>query len=131
MILQQIEHHGIKIETIIACGGLAHNNPLLMQIYADITRRSILVSSSSQTCALGAAIAASVVAKLHPNVGAAQKQMCGTMITQFLPDERAARTYDALFELYRPLHDGFGDQGGAPVSLHHIMKQLHQIKWHP
>ena len=40
-------------------GGIAEKNPLLMQIYADVTGCSMLVAGSSQACALGAAVASS------------------------------------------------------------------------
>ena len=38
-----------------------------MQIYADVTGRPMKVSRSAQTCALGSAIAAAVVAGAHKN----------------------------------------------------------------
>ena len=44
----------MPIERVVCSGGIAEKNPLLMQIYADVTGRAMLVAGSSQTCALGA-----------------------------------------------------------------------------
>ena len=38
-----------------------------MQIYADVTGCIMQVAGSSQTCALGSAIAAAVLARAHPD----------------------------------------------------------------
>jgi len=36
----------------VCAGGIAEKNPLLMQIYADVTGCTMLVAGSSQACAL-------------------------------------------------------------------------------
>jgi L-ribulokinase len=59
-IINRFEEYGVKVEQIINCGGIAEKNPLVMQIYADVTGRPMKVSRSAQTCALGAAIAGAV-----------------------------------------------------------------------
>ena len=128
MILERIEHYGIAIDTIIACGGLASNNPMLMQIYADITGRHIHVSKSSQTCALGSAIAASVVAGLHTDIRSAQSSMCPKVETKYSPDASASQTYDLLYELYVKVHDNFGGHQKQPASLNELMKSLQRLK---
>ena len=61
-IINRFEEYGVKVEQIVNCGGIAEKNPLVMQIYADVTGRPIKISRSAQTCALGAAIAGAVVA---------------------------------------------------------------------
>ncbi|MEZ8221504.1 ribulokinase, partial [Candidatus Fervidibacteria bacterium JGI MDM2 JNZ-1-D12] len=62
VIMERFEEYGVKINRIIACGGIPEKNPLVMQIYADVLNRTIEIARSSQTCALGAAIAGAVVA---------------------------------------------------------------------
>jgi L-ribulokinase len=128
MILERIERYGIVVDTIIACGGLASNNPMLMQIYADITGRNIQVSKSSQTCALGSAIAASVAAKIHPDIGTAQSKMCQQAQKQYSPASMAADVYDSLYVLYVKLHDHFGGNQEPTSSLSDLMKSLQHIK---
>ena len=56
---------GIRIDAVIAIGGVARKNPFVMQIVADVLNVPIRVASSDQTCALGSAMAASVVAGVH------------------------------------------------------------------
>ena len=61
-ILDRLEEYGVGVERIVNCGGIAEKNPMLMQIYADVTGRRMELSRSEQTCALGAAIFGAVVA---------------------------------------------------------------------
>jgi len=42
-IIQRFEEFGIKVEQIVTCGGIAEKNPLVMQIYADVTGRPIKI----------------------------------------------------------------------------------------
>jgi len=126
-IIKRIEEYGVPVEQIVNCGGLAVKNPLLMQIYADVTGRPMKVSRSDQTCALGAAIFGAVAAGAFENVAAAQAAMCGVRQTVYQPDPDRRRVYAELYALYSELHDAFGtaDWSGA---LHHVMKNLIEIR---
>src|SRR5690606_15198200 len=62
VIIDAFESKGLAIEELYACGGLPERNQLLMQIYADVTGRSIKVARSSQTPALGSAMFGAVAA---------------------------------------------------------------------
>lgn len=99
---------GVPVERVVCTGGIAEKNPLLMQIYADVTGRTMQVAASSQTCALGAAIAASVISGAHPSFAAAQAAMTGLKPVAYTPNPDAQATYDRLYALYRDLHDSFG-----------------------
>ena len=74
-IIERIEEYGVPIERVVCAGGIAEKNPLLMQIYADVTGCTMLVAGSSQACALGSAIAAAVLAGDHRGFAAAQAAM--------------------------------------------------------
>ena len=50
------------MDAIVACGGLPDRNPLLMQIFADVTGRAIALAGSLQVPALGAAMFGAVAA---------------------------------------------------------------------
>ena len=76
-IINRFEEYGVKIRQVVNCGGIAEKNPMLMQIYADVTGREMKVSRSAQTCALGSAVAAAVVGGRYKTFAAAQKAMCG------------------------------------------------------
>jgi L-ribulokinase len=68
-----------------------------MQIYADVTGRPMKVSRSAQTCALGSAIAAAVVAGAHKNYATAQKAMTGLKPKIYRPDPKAHAVYRELY----------------------------------
>ena len=120
-IINRFEEYGVKIKQVVNCGGIAEKNPMLMQIYADITGREMKVSRSAQTCALGSAVAAAVVGGAHKSYAAAQKAMCGLKKTTFKPNKAANKVYQQLYALYKQTHDSFGVKGHAD-SLHNVMK---------
>src|SRR6516164_4624101 len=113
-IIKRFEEYGVKVEQIVNCGGIAEKNPLVMQIYADVTGRPIKISRSAQTCALGAAIAGAVVAGRkaggYDNFAEAQKAMTGLKPRVFKPNAAANGVYERLYSLYRKLHDAFGTE---------------------
>lgn len=94
---------GVRIDGVIAIGGVAKKNPFVMQIVADVLNMPIKVATSDQTCALGSAIAASVVAGVHSDIPAAQKIMGGGFEIEYKPDPVRAQKYDSLFKKYRDL----------------------------
>jgi L-ribulokinase len=107
VIVETFVDSGVPVDEVTVAGGLAQN-PLLMQIYADVTRLPLSVLDSEQGPALGSAIHAAVAAGAYPDVPAAARAMGKVRRNVFLPDERRARAYDALFEEYVALHDHFG-----------------------
>jgi len=126
-IINRFEEYGVKVEQIINCGGIAEKNPVVMQIYADVTGRPMKVSRSAQTCALGAAIAGAVVAGAYPNCEAAQRKMTGLKPRVFEPDPAAHAVYRELYALYKKLHDAFGTKDWSG-NLHDVMKQLLDLR---
>jgi L-ribulokinase len=126
-IINRFEEYGVKIEQVVNCGGIAEKNPVVMQIYADVTGRPMKISRSAQTCALGAAIAGAVVAGAHKNYAAAQKAMTGLKSKVFKSDPKAHAVYCELYPLYRKLHDAFGTTEWKG-NLHDVMKRLIDIR---
>ncbi|NLE28930.1 MAG: ribulokinase [Phycisphaerae bacterium] len=130
-IIKRFEEFGVKVRQVVNCGGIAEKNPLVMQIYADVTGRPMKISRSSQTCALGAAIAGAVVAGKksggHDSVTAAQNAMTGLLPRVYTPNPKAHAVYQRLYTLYRTLHDAFGTQNGT-TNLYPIMKTLLEIR---
>jgi len=103
-IINRFEEYGVKVSEIINCGGIAEKNPLLMQIYADVTGREMKISRSAQSCALGACIAGAVVADKsaggYDNFAAAQAAMCGIKDATYKPVSENHRVYQQLYALY-------------------------------
>jgi L-ribulokinase len=126
-IISRLEEYGVGVSEVIVCGGIAEKNPLVMQIYADVTNRPMKISRSGQTCALGAAIFGAVVGGAYPTVEAAQAKMTGVKSTIYSPISMQAATYAKLYALYQMLHDAFGttDFHG---SLSQVMKDLIAIR---
>jgi L-ribulokinase len=126
-IINRFEEYGVKISSVINCGGIAEKSKLTMQIYADVTGRTMKVSRSSQTCALGSAIAAAVVAGAHKNYASAQKAMTGLKPKIYKPNPKAHATYRELYLVYIILHDAFGTQTWNG-NLFDVMKKLIEIR---
>jgi L-ribulokinase len=126
-IIGRFEEYGVKVEQVVNCGGIAEKNPLVMQIYADVTGRPMKVSRSAQTCALGAAIAGAVVAGAHQDYAAAQKAMTALKPRIFSPNPKAHAVYRQLYGLYKELHDAFGTAAWQG-NLAHVMKRLLEIR---
>lgn len=136
-IIERIEEYGVPIRRIVACGGVAEKNPLLMQIYADVCNRPMFIARSPNACALGAAVFGSVVGGAHPDVPTAQAAMTGmgsagvspatgnrgASPAAYHPQPAAAAVYERLYTLYCQLHDAFGSPTGRG-SLHGVMKML-------
>jgi L-ribulokinase len=130
-IIERIEEYGIAIQEVIACGGLAEKNDLLMRIYADVTGRPLRASGSGQTCALGAALLGAVAAGAaeggFATVSEAQAALCGVRGKTYEPDPAAHAVYQKLYALYRQMHDAFGTREGSG-SLYNVMKDLLSIR---
>jgi L-ribulokinase len=127
IIVERIAEYGVPVERIVCAGGIAEANPMLMQIYADVTGREMRVAASSQSCALGAAVGAAVVAGVHPDYATATAAMTRLKDLVYRPDPKAHATYTRLFALYQKLHDSFGGVDTAS-DLSSVMKELRQIR---
>jgi L-ribulokinase len=126
-IINRYEEYGVKISEVVNCGGIAEKSPLVMQTYADITGRPMKISRSAQTCALGSAIAAAVVAGAHKDFATAQKKMTGLKPTVYKPNPKAHAVYKELYALYKQLHDAFGTKQWNG-NLYGVMKKLIDIR---
>ncbi|HKZ31410.1 MAG TPA: ribulokinase [Vicinamibacteria bacterium] len=127
-IVERLREHGVAVERVVCCGGIAEKNDVFMQIYADVLGSPMLVAGSAQTPALGSAVAAAVTAGEaaggHASFEAAQTKMTRLAARRFDPDPAAACAYDTLYAIYRELHDSFGGVPGAKADLPTLMKRL-------
>jgi L-ribulokinase len=106
-IIEAFEARGVPVTELVVAGGLLKNR-LLMQIYADVTRRPLSTIGSEQGPALGSAIHAAVAAGAYPDIHAAAAAMGKVNRGVYQPDPRRAEAYDALYADYARLHDYFG-----------------------
>jgi L-ribulokinase len=103
MINERFISEGIRIDGVIAIGGVAKKNPYVMQIVSDVLNMPIKVAASEQTVALGSAMAASVVAGVHKDIPTAQKAMGCGFEKEYHPDPVRAKKYESLFRKYKAL----------------------------
>jgi L-ribulokinase len=126
IIIDAFEEQGIAVQELVAAGGLAERNKLLVQIYADVTGREFRVAGSSQCSALGAAMFGAVAAGRsnggYDSIAEAARQMASSVAAAYHPDPQRHDVYRRLFDEYRLLHDYFG-RGGNDV-----MKRLRELR---
>lgn len=122
VIIDRIREHGVPIERVVCCGGIAEKNDVFMQIYADVIGQPMLIAGSSQAPALGAAISAAVTAGKFTSWPEAQSAMTSVRDKRFTPNPEAHAVYNQLYAIYRDLHDEFG--GVKNVDLGSVMKRL-------
>lgn len=95
--------NGVFIERLVAIGGIAFKSPFIMQLMADANMKKIEVLDCKQSCALGAAINASVVAGLYPDVPSAQKALCPSSARTYIPSTERHELLEIRYSKYLEL----------------------------
>jgi L-ribulokinase len=126
MVLDAFTSQGVPVDQLTGCGGLAERNPLLMQIFADVTERRIRVARSGQAtavgCAIHGAVAAGAQAGGYDTFGEAIAAMGGVKETEYVPNAEASATYRRLYAEYQRLYQTFGQ------GTNDVMHRLRGIK---
>ena len=99
-IVDRFLDEGVTISGIIAVGGVAQKSDFVMQTLADILDYSIRVVRSEQTCALGAAMSAAVVAGIYTTIFEAQKAMGAGFEKEYYPIPQNTEIYKKLYAKY-------------------------------
>ncbi|WP_406438364.1 ribulokinase [Streptomyces sp. NBC_00631] len=120
-IIDAFESAAVPVTELIIAGGLT-KNALLMQIYADVTRRPLSIIGSTQGPALGAAMHAAVAAGAYQDIRTAAHAMGKVHRRVYLPDPQRAAAYERLYAEYRTLHDYFGR------GTNDVMHRLRRIR---
>jgi len=102
-IIECFEAGGIRIDKIMAIGGVARKSRIGMQILADVTNREIEVTAGDQSCAIGGAVFAATAAGLYSDIFSAQKALSAGTERIHKPDPARVAIYDKLYEKYRRL----------------------------
>ena len=121
-VIKAFEKKGVPIDQLVACGGLPLKSPLVMQIFADVTNRTIHLPRSLQASGLGAAMHGAVAAGCYKDIAEAAASMAGLQSLVYSPDPAAHAIYEKLYAEYMELHDHFG-RGASEV-----MKRLKAMK---
>jgi L-ribulokinase len=121
IIVETFQANGVAVNELVACGGLAVHNKLLLQIYADVTGRPFKEAGSNYTSALGAAMFG-VVAAGRDSITAAAHRLASFKESVYQPDPQHHAIYQRLFAEYQRLHEYFGR------GENDVMKQLRALR---
>lgn len=126
MIMDQFVTYGYPVDPLIVCGGIPRKNPLLVDIFSNVLKREVSIAKSSQTCALGAAIAAGVIGEVWPSFPVAISHMSGVEEQKFVPRQSEGEAYDRLYAYYEMLSYAFAQERQA--SLCGLLSGLKKIQ---
>ena len=125
-ILELYENNGIQVREIICSGGISLKNPLLMQIYADLLGKRLIVAKSEQAAALGSAVYAALSAGEsaggYDNYEEAVKNMCQVENIVYEPNQENFKLYTKLYSIYKDFSEMMGN------SNREIMRRLHELQ---
>ncbi|KXI27140.1 ribulokinase [Paraglaciecola hydrolytica] len=94
---------GVPVNSIVVIGGISKKSDYVMQTCADIWNCQIDVLKSEQSCALGAAIFASVAAGVFATVSEAQASLASPVYKSYLPNPERVPVYEQLYAKYQAL----------------------------
>ncbi|HEX8714849.1 MAG TPA: ribulokinase, partial [Solirubrobacteraceae bacterium] len=96
-ILENFHEHGLRLNEIVACGGIAEKSPLTMQLLADTSGLTVTVPDSAQIPARGAALFGAVAAGHFTDIAAAIAATRPPMAHSYAPDPAAQSIYDQVY----------------------------------
>lgn len=120
-IIDSFETQNIPVNRVIITGGIGFKNPLIPQIYADITHKPIEIVSLAQGGILGSAIYAALAAGVYDALENATSAMAVKQRSIVNPDNIRMEQYDKLYAEYEKLHDYFG------LGFNNVMSKLRSI----
>lgn len=125
-IIEAFESAGVPVDKLVAAGGIAAKNPFFMQVMADVTKKTIGITGSDQSGALGSAIYGIAAAGTEKSGYATVEDIIARIgkqkDTKYVPNEANEEVYDKLYSMYSSLYDYFGNGGND------VMKQLLALK---
>jgi len=126
VIIEAFEKNGVRVDELVACGGLPEKNKMLMQIYADVNGRNFKISAAKQTPALGSAMFGAMAAGSrgggYDTIFETARHMARLKDEVYQPIPANQKIYDRLFAEYVRLHDYFGR------GENNVMKTLKRIR---
>lgn len=113
-IVEIMREGGLPVEEFIATGGLPHQNPLVVQIYADLLGEQISVPATRYGPALGAAILGMLAAGNEKSGFSSSVEAIQAMansgpdetarhVRTFVPNKTHQHIYDSAYRDYRDL----------------------------
>ncbi|XP_022153376.1 FGGY carbohydrate kinase domain-containing protein isoform X2 [Momordica charantia] len=104
-IVEHCNANGHKIDTLLACGGLAKNS-LFIQEHADIIGCPIILPRESESVLLGAAILGAVAARKYSTLQEAMKALNAAGQVIYPSSDPKVKVYhDAKYRIFRELYE--------------------------
>ena len=123
-IIDTLEESGVMIDSLIATGGIPHKNPLMMQIYADVMGRDVLIVDRDYTGSVGSAIMGAAAAQDGFScLAALTGRYAQPFTTVYHPDPASSRVYDELYKAYCEMYSFFGGKDSLLHKLKDIRKE--------
>ena len=113
---------GVKIDSIIATGGIPLKDPMLMQILADNLNMPVACLESTEATALGSAVYGATAAGIYQTVAEASRRMKQPIAKTYYPITENSRAYDRLYREYCTLYDYFAKGDNK------VMERLHDME---
>jgi L-ribulokinase len=107
-IMDNFEEHGLPLDQIVACGGIAEKSPLTMQLLADTSGRPVSVPASAEIPARGAALFGAVAAGRFDDIAAAVESTRPPIARRYDPSPAATAVYDRVYAIYREVYATLG-----------------------
>lgn len=99
-IISGLLEHGVRIDRIIAVGGIAQKSGYVMQVLSDVLEFPIDISPVKQACACGAAVYAAVAAGFYGTVEQAQEKMLSPCAKRYEPRPERIGFYRQKYQKY-------------------------------
>ncbi len=99
-IVDRFREEGVRIDGVIALGGVPKKSPFIMQVVADVLNMPISVPRCEQACALGAAMCAAAVAGIYPSIEEARRAMGSGFEKEYRPVPANVAGYERLYQRY-------------------------------
>ncbi len=104
-IVERMKSTGAPVARIVIASGLSRNNPLLMQIMANVLGHRIDVPDLAHVTAIGAAIHGAVAGGIVKDFHEGAARFGAKRFTAYEPEHDAVAVYDELYGHYRRLCD--------------------------
>ena len=134
-IVENFVAHGVAVDEVVACGGIAERSELVLQLLADVTGKPMVRICAPEVCALGAAICGAVAAEplaaggsIRGNMARAIERMAARDRRTIQPRPGETKLYDALYRRWERLHDHFGRLGDGSGGGDDVMRFLRELR---